>query len=446
MAEDQDPPEQPDAGGDDDDRSERGDGSSRAAGHETDPSSRPGPIPTPPRRQLLGPRSPLIGQRTTPELERVPSWMATAAAWTWRILVLIVGFVAVFYVLSTLALVTIPVIIAIILATLLVPPARALERRGFPRAAAASIVVLGSIAAVGGLIAAITPSFVAQVQELQPTVVEAIDQLFVFLEESPLDYDREEVMDLLASAAEQLQEQGGQVAGQVASGVVAVGQFLAGLALAIVLVFFFVKDGEPITDWLIARTPNGYQDVTRAVGRRAWTALSGFVRGTAAIALIDAVGIGIGLVIVGVPLVLPLMLLVFIGGFIPVLGAFLSGLIAVLVALASGGFVQAAIVLGIVVLVQQVESNVLQPTIMRRAVALHPVVVLGALTAGGVLGGILGAFLAVPIAAVASAVSNELRLRHDAAEGGLLEEDQGPEPLGPVDDDGDGETVPAEEL
>lgn len=392
----------------------------------TEPSSDlAGPLLHPPRT-APGPRSPFGGRRTTAELERVPSWLATTTAWTWRILVLIIGAGAVLYLLSTLALVTLPVIIALILATLAVPPARALERRGFPRAAAAGAVVLGGLAAFGGFIAAITPSFVEQVQELQPTVLEAVDQLFVFLEESPLGYDREQVMDLLAEAGQALQDQGGQIAGQVASGVVAVFQFLAGLALAIVLLFFFVKDGAQIVDWMIARTPADHRATTRAVGRRAWVALSGFIRGTAAIALIDAVGIGIGLAIVGVDLVLPLALLVFIGGFIPVLGAFVSGLIATLVALASGGVTTALIVLAIVVVVQQVESNVLQPTIMRRAVALHPVVVLGALTAGGVLGGVVGAFLAVPVAAVGSAVSNELRLRHEAAD----EAAQEPEVLG----------------
>jgi putative heme transporter len=180
--------------------------------------------------------------------------------------------------------------------------------------------------------------------------------------------------------------------------------------------------------------------VVRATGRRAWVALSGFVRGTATIALIDAVAIGIGLAIVGVPLVLPLAVLVFLGAFIPVIGAFFSGLIAVLVALASGGFVTALIVLAIVFGVQQVEGNVLQPTIMRRAVALHPVVVLAALTAGGVLAGIIGAFLAVPVAAVLSAVGNELRLRHEADVRDDPAEDS-PEPLGPTDD-----PVPSDQL
>ena len=356
---------------------------------------------------------------TRPDIQRVPQWLATLTAWTWRLLVLIAGSTAVLYVLVTLSLVTLPVIIALVLATLCVGPARALERRGLPRAAAALIVVGGGVIGVGGLLAALTPSFVTQVRELVPTVVTAVDQVFEWLDTGPLGWDREEVFGLVDQGLETLREQSGQIAGQVVSGAALVVQGVTALVLALVLLFFFVKDGAQIVDWTLARTPPAHRSTLRAVGRRAWTALSGFVRGTAAIALIDAVGIGIGLAIIGVPLVLPISVLVFLGGFIPVIGAFLTGMIAVLVALAATDFTTALITLAIVVGVQQFESNVLQPVIMRRAVSLHPVVLLGALTAGGVLIGIIGAFLAVPIAAVLAAVGNELRLRHEARVAGL---------------------------
>ncbi len=165
------------------------------------------------------------------------------------------------------------------------------------------------------------------------------------------------------------------------------------------------------------------------------------MRGTALVALVDAIGIGVGLAILGVPLVLPIAVLTFFGGFIPVIGAFVAGLIAVLVALASTGeLTTTLLVLAVVVGVQQFESNVLQPVIMRRAVSLHPVVILAALTAGGLLAGIIGAFLAVPIAAVLSAVGNELRLRHEAAARGEPIEDE-PDPVGP-----EGHPVPTDQL
>ena len=165
-------------------------------------------------------------------------------------------------------------------------------------------------------------------------------------------------------------------------------------------------------------------------GARSWTALGGYVRGTATIALIDAIGIMIGLLILQVPLVAPLTLLVFLGGFLPVIGAFIAGLVAVLVALAAAGIVKALLVLGVILLVQQIEGHLLQPVIMRRAVALHPVVILTALAAGAALAGIVGAFLSVPIAAVVAAAGNELRLRaeaaRDAGPGGVDD----PDPLG----------------
>ncbi len=382
-------------------------------------------------REPSGPRSEtdaLGASRWQPEIQRVPGWLGGLTAWTWRMLVVIVGAGAILFVLSRLYLVTLPVIVALILATLLVPPARALEARGFPRAGAALTVVLGGFAAFFGILAALTPAFIAQVQELRPTVEDAFSQVLTFAEEN-FGYDREELAALGERAFQQAQGSGGEVAGQVAAGAGAVVEFLAALLLIVVLLFFFVKDGEYIVNWITDRAPAAHRNSMRAVGHRAWVALAGFVRGTAVIAAIDAIAIGIGLVIVGVPLVLPLSVLIFFGAFIPVIGAFVTGLLAVLVALASGGLTSALIVLAIILGVQQVEGNVLQPIVMRRSVALHPVVVLLALTAGAALLGVVGAFLAVPVAAVAAAVGNELRLRTEARERG---EPVDHHPLGPV--------------
>jgi putative heme transporter len=353
------------------------------------------------------------GRRSTPELQRVPSWLTTTAAWTWRVIVLIIGIAALLYVTIRLYIVSLPIIIALILATLCVPIARRMERWGAPRALAASVVVIGGLAAFSGLIALLTPAFVREVRELGPTLNEAFETVLAFLEAN-FGWDRAEVMDVVQEGFATLQEQSGQIAAQVWSGAAVAIQAITAIVLAIVMLFFFVKDGAQIVDWIIARSPRAYEDTIRAVGRRSWTALSGFVRGTAAVALIDAIGIGVGLAIVGVPLVLPIAVLVFFGGFVPIIGAFITGIIAVLVALATGGFQTALIVFAIVLAVQQVESNVLQPVIMRRAVRLHPVVILAALTAGTALIGIVGAFLAVPIAAVLAAAGNELRVRHEA--------------------------------
>lgn len=370
-----------------------------------------------------------VEERPEPGIARVPSWLATAAAWTWRVLLLLVGATVILTVMVRLYLVTLPVIIALILATLCVPPARWLERHRVPRMVAAVIVVIGGLAAISGLFTALAPQFIEQVTELGPTVQDATVTLLGFLETN-FGWDRAEVLNMLDEGLASLSEQSGQIASQVVSGAAIAVQSLAALSLAVVLLFFFVKDGQQIIDWMIKRTPAGHEDTMRAIGHRAWVALAGFVRGTAAIALIDAIGIGIGLAILGVPLVLPLSVLIFIGAFVPVIGATITGLLAVLVALATAepdaAVKTALIVLAIIIGVQQLESNVLQPVIMRRAVALHPVVVLGALTGGAALIGIVGAFLAVPVAAVAAAVGNELRIRYEANTTDVTAPDGGP--------------------
>jgi putative heme transporter len=378
--------------------------------------------------------------RSTPEIARVPSWLASLAAWTWRLLIVLVGAGVLLTVAGRLALVTVPIIVALVLATFCVPPARWLETKGLPRGLAAAIVVIGGIVAFGGIIALLAPAFVEEVQELGPTVQAGLQDLFAFTERT-FGYDEAAIQDLISDGMSQLQDQGGALASGVVTAGAAVIQGITALALAVVLLFFFVKDGEQIVAWMIARTPETHRGTVRAAGRRAWVALSGFVRGTAVVASVDAIGIGVGLAILGVPLVLPIAVITFFASFIPVVGAFVAGLIAVLVALAATGeLTTTLLVLAVVVGVQQFESNVLQPVIMRRAVSLHPVVILAALTAGGLLIGIIGAFLAVPVAAVLSAVGNELRLRHEAAARGEPLDDD-PDPLGPP-----GEPVDTDQL
>ncbi len=354
-------------------------------------------------------------------------WLDTLAQFAWRLLVVLVGVAGLVLLLTRLYLVSLPIILALVIATIAVPPARRLERRGVPRLLATLIVVVGGAATFFGGLILLVPAFTRQVSDLGPTVSEAFQRVLDWLDRSPFGLDRAEIETLLTDALDNVGQFSGTIATQVGSIAIAVGEVLTAISLAIVLLFFFVKDGEQIVGWFIARAPDRLRDDMRASGARGWGALAGYVRGTAAIALINAVGIGLGLLIVGVPLVLPLTLLVFLGGFVPVIGAFTSGLLATLVAVATGGPTTALIVLAIVVLVQQVEGNVLQPMIMRRAVSLHPIVILTVLTAGAVIVGVLGAFLAVPIAATLAAVGNELRLRGELRSRGIQ---PGPSPLG----------------
>ena len=357
------------------------------------------------------------GLRTSDrDQDRVPDWLEVSASWTWRLLLLLVALLAVLWLLARLLVVSLPVIVAIIVATLAVPPTDWLRRRGWRDAAATGVVVVGGLFTIVGGLALLTPSFIEQLGELGPTLADAWDSILSWLETGPLGYDRAQVEELLANARELVSSGGGTgLVSGVLSGAAIVAQGLAGILLFVVLLFFFVKDGEDIVQWFIDRTSPAYRPTLRAVGERAWSALGGYVRGTALIALIDALGIAIGLLILQVPLVVPLTLLVFLGGFLPVIGAFAAGLVAVLVALAAGGLVKAALVLAVILGVQQLEGNLLQPMIMRRAVALHPVVILVALGAGAALAGIVGAFLSVPVAAVVAAAGNELRLRSEAA-------------------------------
>jgi putative heme transporter len=356
--------------------------------------------------------------------DRVPSWLATSTAWTGRLLVLVLGAAVLLYVATELAIVTVSIIVAVMLSTLAAPPVDWLRKQGLPPSIAAFVVVVGGVAVFAGVIALIAPTFVEQSRALGPTLAASFEQLLDWIENGPLALDRDDLTDLVMQGIAGLQQEGGLLAIGLARVVATTIEAIVALVLSLVLLFFIVKDRAWIAAWVVARVPTVHRPLVEAAGMRGWAALVSYVRGTALVAAIDAIGIGLGLLIVGVPLVLPLALLVFLGAFVPVVGAAVTGLLAVLVALADGGPTQALIVLLIVAVVQQVESDVLQPMIMRPAVPLHPMVVLLVLTAGATLVGIVGAFLAVPIAAVVSAVANEIRLRHE------LVGQHGPDPLG----------------
>jgi predicted PurR-regulated permease PerM len=184
--------------------------------------------------------------------------------------------------------------------------------------------------------------------------------------------------------------------------------------LIVVLTFFFVKDGGRLWEWILELFHEDRQPVLREVGERAWTALSAYVQGVFLVATIDAVLIGAALLILGVPVAVPLIVLTFVAAFFPVVGAFVAGAAAVLVALVANGLGAALIILAVIVAVQQLEGNVFYPVVVGRKLQLHPVGILLALTAGGVLAGVVGAFLAVPIAAVTGAVLHYTRERREA--------------------------------
>jgi predicted PurR-regulated permease PerM len=326
------------------------------------------------------------------------SGLTATTAILWRVLVIAVVIVGLYYLLSALWVIVLPLILALLVASILWPVNRLL-RTFLPRAAAAAAAVLGLLAALVGVGWAAAALSVDGVRELSSQAVDNVRKLGEFAETLPFAVP--DVDELITSALNWLQTHAGAILSQVFSGLGTVGSLTITVVLALVLTFFCLKDGDGFSRWLLRWTTGTVFVHVAEVSSRSWRTLSSYVSSQAAVALVDAVFIGVGLWILGVPLALPLAVLIFFAGFLPVIGAVTTGFLATLVALLSDGWVTALIVLGIVLLVQQLESNVLQPILVGKSLKLHPAVVLTGVAAGGSLFGIIGAFLATPVIAVA---------------------------------------------
>jgi len=346
-----------------------------------------------------------------PDSARLPRTLRLAAAASWRLLVVAAALVLIALALVRLRLVFLPVFAAILLATALVPPANWLTRRGLPRTLATLSVMLASALALAGIGAAIGPSAIGELGEVDVNVQGGVERVEDWLADGPFGLSESRAAELVERAQEEASGQAGRLASGAIGGAVLAVEIVAGILLTVVLVFFFVRDGARLWEAVVRLAPERNRHDLRELGTRAWQTLGGYLRGTAIVALADAFFIGLALYLLGVPLVIPLALLTFFGAFIPIAGAVAAGFAAAMVALVSEGFVTALIVVGVVVLVQQVEGDVLQPLVVGRAVELHPVAVLLAVTAGAVLWGIPGALVAVPITAVAAKAGAYLRSR-----------------------------------
>jgi predicted PurR-regulated permease PerM len=328
--------------------------------------------------------------------------MGALAIRSGQIIVVLILAVVVVYALVQLKLVVIPVLIALIIAAAASPIMRFLKRRGLSAIAATWLTLLAGILVIGGLITLIVFAVRGQWDTLASSARDGLDQLQEFITTGPIPVDAEQIesaKQALIDFATSSQAGSGALAGASV-----VGELATGAALAVVILFFFLKDGPSI--WAFFLRPfSGHRKARgERIGATAVRVLGGYVRGTAIIAFVDAAGIGIGLAILGVPLALPLAVIVFVTAFIPIVGATAAGILAALVALVANGPVVALIVILIVVAVNQLEGNFLQPVVMAQSLKLHPLVILVALTAGTILGGITGAVLAVPIAAVGWAI------------------------------------------
>ncbi|MDJ0463966.1 AI-2E family transporter [Streptomyces sp. H27-C3] len=302
-----------------------------------------------------------------------------------------------------------PLIVALFLTTLTWPLARLLRGRGWRPALAASVVTVLFLLLLSGIVALIAVPVASQSGELADGVVEGIQKLREWAAGPPLNIGDDQLSGAFDASIDRIQSSAGSMVTAVVTGVSTVLNGVITAVLALFLMFFFLKDGPRFLPWLTRQLPGRLATDVPVVTARCWDTLGAFVRSQAFVGLLDAVFIGLGLWILGVPLVLPLAVLTFVSAFVPIVGALFAGLVAVLIALVSNGLTDALIVLVIIIVVQQLEGNVFQPMIQSRGLGLHAAVILLAVTLGGSLAGVVGSLLAVPLAALIAVVWNYLR-------------------------------------
>ncbi len=347
--------------------------------------------------------------------DAIPDQLRLGAAIAWRFLVVVAAIALVAVILARMRVVVLPAVFGLFVAAVLAPPALWLRRRGVPATLAALGVLLGGLAVLAGIVALLAPRVAGEFGDVATTVDEGFATVTDWLLEGPLDLTEDELDRWRERGVQELQDRGEQIAGGVLGGAYLAVEIVAGLVLTLVLAFFYLRDGERMWSWAVGLFPPRARDRVDEVGRIAWSTLGGYLRGIAIVAFVDAFFIGLALWILDVPLVLPLALLTFLGGFFPIIGATAAGAAAALVALVFEGVTTALLVVAAATFVQQLEGNVLEPFIVGRAVKIHAVAVLLAVTAGFVIWGIVGAFLAVPVAAVTARAASYLRSGGDHA-------------------------------
>lgn len=330
----------------------------------------------------------------------VPFAMRVAAAWSWRLLLIGGVLAVVIFLIIQLRYVIIPVLVAVLISALLVPFSQLLQRHGWPKWLAITVAMLATILGVGGLLTLGISQIVRGSGDLAAQTVVAWEDFRAGLLEGPLHVTPEQFDDMVQQVVSSVQQDSGVLVTGVLSVGSSVGHFLAGILLALFATLFILIDGRHIWNWIVGIFPRRARAAIDGAGRSGWATLESFVKVQILVATIDAIGIGLGALLLGVPLAIPIAILVFLGSFVPIVGAVVTGALAVFVALVYNGWGIALAMLGVVLLVQQVEGHVLQPLIMGTAVKVHPLGVVVAVTTGSLLAGIPGALFAVPIAAV----------------------------------------------
>jgi putative heme transporter len=322
-----------------------------------------------------------------------------AAAWAWRLLVILAAVVAVLWVVEKLEVIVVPVLLALMISALLVPAVDWLDRRGLPRGGAVTLVLLVGFAILGGILAFVITQFVYGLPDLTKQVERSIDSTRRWLIEGPAHLRGEQIDNAGNAAIQALHNNQAKLTSGALSTAATVTELVASAVLALFTLIFFLYGGRNIWQYVTKIVPAGARDRVVEAGRAGYGSLIGYVRATFLVALTDAAGVGTGLAIMGVPLALPLASLVFLGAFIPLVGAVIAGFLAVIVALLAKGIVYALATLGLLVVINQLEAHLLQPLVMGRAVSIHPLGVVLAIATGGVLAGAVGALLAVPTVA-----------------------------------------------
>ncbi|RGC71064.1 AI-2 transport protein TqsA [Micromonospora sp. MW-13] len=372
----------------------------------------PGPV-APSSATVVGVGPPAATHHSTASRDDadVPHALRIAAAWSWRLIVVGVVFWALLKIVATISIVIIPLAIALLLSALLAPAVGWLLRARFPRSLATAVVLVGGLAAVIGTLTLVVNEFIKGVPELSKKSSEGVRQIQDWLKTGPLHLSDSQLTRYIDEAQAWINNNTEKFTSGAVSTAATLAEVLTGIVLVLFATFFFLRDGSRIWRFLVRLLPVAARWKVDDAGRASWETLGAYVRATVLVAFIDAVGIGIFLVIFDIPFAFPLAALVFLGAFIPIVGAALSGGVAVLVALVDSGPVTALIILGVVIGVQQVEGHILQPLIMGRAVAIHPLAVIIGIAAGVVLAGITGALVSVPLIAVLNTAVRRLAAR-----------------------------------
>ena len=341
---------------------------------------------------------------------QVPWGLDLAAAWSWRLIVIVVAMLGLLWTMRYFAVITLPLAVSLLVSALAIPLVHALRRIGLPRGAAAGIVMVMGIGTVALLLTFVGQQVAQGATDLADSVVTGLDQVREWLRTGPLSVSDSQLDSYIKEIQGAVTDSTGSngVVTRVTEVGTAVGHVVAGFFIVLFSTYFFLADGDRIWAWLVRVAPRAARERVDASGRVAWVSLTQFVRATVLVALADAIGIMIVAAILGVPFVVAIGVLVFLGAFVPMIGATIAGMVAILVALVDQGPATALLMLVGVIVVQQIEGHVLQPFLMGRFVSLHPLGVIVAIGCGVLVAGIAGALIAVPLAAAGNAVAQHL--------------------------------------